>query len=88
MPRRTRTRATRGPSGLDPAIASYLLDGDHRAALDSRKARSLPLLPLFRKEALKPLWLGHRAELLAEAKRRGIARPWAVRELDGWPKED
>ena len=87
MPRRVRTRATRGPDAIDPAIAAYLLDGDLRSAVGSLRERGRPVLILWRNVALKPLWEAHSDELMAEAKRRGIARPWGVRQLDTWPPE-
>jgi hypothetical protein len=80
-------RSTPRVEGLDPALFEYLLDGDASKASADRKARGLPLLVLWRHAELAAMWKRHKAELLAEAKRRGI-EAWAVRELDSWSPEE
>lgn len=72
MPRRVRTRATRPSSDLDPALLEFLIGGDGQAAIDSRKARGLPILLFFRSKDMARVWRERRAEILAEAERRGL----------------
>lgn len=74
MPRRVRVRATRPSGNLDPALAEFLLTGV--AAVDELEARGGDPFVFWLDHELRVLWQTHEAELLAEAARRRIKRPW------------
>lgn len=77
MPRRIAKRRWKRPPAaageLDPAVAEFLIDGDTRRAADALERRGESTSRLWQHHELGVLWHAHRAVLLAEAKRRGIA---------------
>jgi len=73
--RRYPTRASR--RSLTPSVVAVLLEGWGAPASPNDPD---PFL-VFDID-LAETWRAHRQELMKEAKRRGIATPWAAREFD------
>jgi hypothetical protein len=88
----TRRRRGRGRAGLSDALVEWFLSGEWPRNDDGTQPLGRLQLFLLRDAERRNLWLEHRAELLAEWRRRGATGlPWGTKfddaEASRFPEE-